>query len=84
MPTNQLGYMRVYMAGYVLRQPIIECQVCGKSYKKHKKGMHERTKFHRNCDEIMKKKQAEIEKNQDLEELKRRLNNLEQMMNERK
>jgi hypothetical protein len=75
--------MRVYMHSYVLRQPTIECQVCGKSYKKHKKGMHERTKFHRNCDEIMKRKQAQIEKNQNIEELKQRLNDLEKLMNER-
>jgi hypothetical protein len=75
--------MRTYMKGYVLRQPIITCEICGKSYKKHKRGMHMKTRLHITCAEAIRKRQVEIEKTQDIDELKRRLNNLEEMMNEK-
>jgi hypothetical protein len=83
MPTNDIGYMASYMRGYNRKQPLISCSICGKSFKKHKKSTHYKSKFHLHCEELIKNKQLEVEKNQNIEELKQRLNDLEKLMNER-
>ncbi len=83
MPTNDIGYMASYMRSYTRKQPTIICNICGKSYKNHKKSTHIKSKFHMNCEEIIKKKQLEMEKNQDVELLRKRLDDLEKLMNEK-
>jgi DNA repair exonuclease SbcCD ATPase subunit len=46
MVTNTKEYMREYMKRYAQNASKVECDVCGKEYRKHKKAVHCKTKYH--------------------------------------
>ena len=46
MVTNSKQYMRSYMKEYAKNAPKVECDICGKEYRKHKKAVHCKTKYH--------------------------------------
>ncbi len=46
MVTNDKQYMRSYMKKYNAEAPKVECPDCGKMYKKNKRAVHRKTKYH--------------------------------------
>jgi tRNA G46 methylase TrmB len=46
MVTNDKQYMREYMKRYAQNAPKVECEICKKEYRKHKKAIHCKTKYH--------------------------------------
>jgi hypothetical protein len=46
MVTNDKQYMREYMKRYAQNVLKVECEICKKEYRKHKKAIHCKTKYH--------------------------------------
>lgn len=57
MPSNQKEYMRNYMREYVeLNNESLICDLCKGKYKKYNKSIHNKSKKHMICLELVKKK----------------------------
>jgi hypothetical protein len=74
MVTNSKQYMREYMQKYNAAAPKVECPDCGKMYKKNKRAVHRKTKYH--LDAMNKEKIDET----DLKKLQQQLKEITEVL----